>query len=141
MLSFVFPRLLSVEAVHEPSLRLQLQECSQNRRLRAQGHAHYGPHQNLLLRHSLCLFGMLGWRLCLPQLPLKSGVPSLSCTPAFCSAQSTALGFSNVCMADVALIWVIWGSHKLFQGIIMHGNTAISGTGKNMCKPGLPMMP
>lgn len=145
MLSFVFPRsqLLSVEAADELSLYLQLQEHRGSRRLQAQGCTHYGPHRNLLLRQSLCLRASLGcWAggsAYHSSSEIQGSQPQAACLPF--ALQSTAPTFSNGCMADVAFIWFIWGSHKLFQGIIMHGNTAGSGTGKNTCNPGLPMMP
>ena len=74
------------------------------------------------------------------QPPLKTGVPSLrqyACV-LLCAVSSTYL---FQCMADVAFIWFILGSHKLFQRIIRHGNTAGSGAEKKMCKLGLLAMP
>lgn len=58
---------------------------------------------------------------------------------ALCSAQAPT--FSSACMAGVAFIWFILGSHKLFQGLVMHGNAAGSGAEKKVCKPGLLTMP
>lgn len=60
--------------------------------------------------------------------------------PVFFFMQCIAPTFSTLCMADVAFIWFILGSHKLFQGILMHGNTAGSDAEEKMCKPGLLVM-
>lgn len=78
MLSFVFPgsRLLSVEAAHELSLYLQLQEHRGSRGHTAQGHTHYRSHQNLL--HSACVpVRDIGLGALLSTAPLRARVPSL----------------------------------------------------------------
>lgn len=150
MLSLIFPlrQSLSVKAL---SLCLRLQA--------GRGAAYNSPFkasssQPLSLRtvpkpphvRSLCLRVRLGLGIgkaggSTYRSPLrKPSFPAAGSVPVFCSAQRIAPTFSSTCTADVAFIRFILGSHKLFQGIAMHGKTAGSGAEKKTCKAGLLAM-
>lgn len=140
MLFLVFPQVSCCQSKLSMSC-----PCSSSSR-RADGAGGYKHRATLSVGHTrascpgsalpVCQAGMLGWRLCSPQLPLKCGVPSLR-QAALALHRAQHWPFPVYAWQTWHLS--IWGSHKLFQA--MHGNTAGSSTGKSMCKPGLPVMP